>query len=208
MVPVKDGWMLLNAAVSIKETAVSVDGAYVTMQFDLDDKTVKVYHKYDFTGMPQEVTLDIAPESVNGMIYLPLRFVAETLGYKVGWDASIHTALVTEGNLTVKDAGLAIITDDISEILLYDIDGSLVKAVDKSEYTAIADACNTSIIENTMYPMMITGYRMEVKLHSGSSVSFISYGSETNTVASVTIGESHTSLHLRCPVIAKILIGK
>jgi exopolysaccharide biosynthesis protein len=38
------------------------------------------------------VTLDIAPTIREGHIYIPLRFVAETLGAKVTWDQSLYRA--------------------------------------------------------------------------------------------------------------------
>lgn len=37
------------------------------------------------------VSLDMAPEIVNGRTFVPLRFIAESLGVKVYWDESIKT---------------------------------------------------------------------------------------------------------------------
>lgn len=39
----------------------------------------------------ESVSLDMAPEIVNGRTFVPLRFIAETLGVKVRWDESIKT---------------------------------------------------------------------------------------------------------------------
>lgn len=40
----------------------------------------------------EPVTLDVAPTIREGHIYIPLRFVAETLGAKVTWDESLYRA--------------------------------------------------------------------------------------------------------------------
>jgi exopolysaccharide biosynthesis protein len=40
----------------------------------------------------EPVTLDVAPTIRDGHIYIPLRFVAEALGAKVTWDASLYRA--------------------------------------------------------------------------------------------------------------------
>jgi hypothetical protein len=41
-------------------------------------------------------TMDVAPEINNGRTMLPARYVAEGLGYLVGWDASTRTVLVSK----------------------------------------------------------------------------------------------------------------
>jgi len=41
-------------------------------------------------------TMDVAPEITNGRTMLPARFVAEGLGYVVGWDASTQTVLISK----------------------------------------------------------------------------------------------------------------
>lgn len=43
----------------------------------------------------QRVKLDVPPVNVNGRVFLPLRFFAETLGTKVEWDANTQTVTIT-----------------------------------------------------------------------------------------------------------------
>ncbi|QGQ96344.1 hypothetical protein EHS13_16375 [Paenibacillus psychroresistens] len=52
-----------------------------------DDRIAEV------NGLP--VTLDVAPTIREGHIYIPLRFVAETLGAKVTWDPILYRALLS-----------------------------------------------------------------------------------------------------------------
>jgi exopolysaccharide biosynthesis protein len=44
----------------------------------------------EVNGIP--ITLDVAPAIREGHIYIPLRFVAETLGAKVNWDQNLYRA--------------------------------------------------------------------------------------------------------------------
>ena len=48
----------------------------------------------DFIGKASN--MEVAPLTKNGRTYLPARFVAEALGYKVNWDASINTVTVSK----------------------------------------------------------------------------------------------------------------
>lgn len=43
----------------------------------------------------KNITLDVAANILNGRTLVPLRFVSEALGAKVGWDGSTYTATIT-----------------------------------------------------------------------------------------------------------------
>jgi hypothetical protein len=43
----------------------------------------------------QRVKLDVPPVNVNGRVFLPLRFFAETLGTKVEWEGKTQTVTIT-----------------------------------------------------------------------------------------------------------------
>ena len=44
----------------------------------------------------QARTMDVEPVLVNGRVYLPSRYVAEALGWKVDWDGAEESVLITE----------------------------------------------------------------------------------------------------------------
>jgi hypothetical protein len=59
----------------------------VTVKLTIDDKTAYI------NGKP--ITLSTAPfVSAEGATYVPLRFISETIGAKVGWDAKNFVALI------------------------------------------------------------------------------------------------------------------
>lgn len=47
-------------------------------------------------GIEQKIKLDVAPMIVNDRTLVPLRFIAESLGKQVGWDASSYTAVIID----------------------------------------------------------------------------------------------------------------
>lgn len=41
--------------------------------------------------------LDVPPKIINGRTMVPVRFIAETMGLKVDWDAANRTVVIGEG---------------------------------------------------------------------------------------------------------------
>lgn len=96
LVPMKDFSTKLNAEVTFdeKQNKVLIEDKYTTVELILGDKNALVHKKYDFSGIPLKVTLDVPAKLVNGIVYVPLRFVAESLGFVVNWDAKNAMAIV------------------------------------------------------------------------------------------------------------------
>ncbi|MFT9495372.1 hypothetical protein [Anaerosolibacter sp.] len=93
-------------------------------------------------------------------------------------------------------------TEDVKSIERYDLEGKLVNSeLNKEE---VVKAFNDSMIDDTSYIEMITGYRMVITLKDGGKVTITSYGDETRVVAMVR----DTTYHLISPEIAKILLNK
>ena len=79
-----------------KETAtVTIDGDYSSVKFAIGEKTALVYRKFDFTGLPEKVEMDVAPFVHDNEVYVPLRFAAEGLGALVEWDGVKKSVIVT-----------------------------------------------------------------------------------------------------------------
>jgi hypothetical protein len=57
--------------------------------------------------------MDVAPIIVNNRTYLPARFVAESLGYKVSWNQETETVLIIdEATQQLKDEMYNLLRDD------------------------------------------------------------------------------------------------
>jgi|LSQX01.3.fsa_nt_gb L,D-peptidoglycan transpeptidase YkuD (ErfK/YbiS/YcfS/YnhG family) len=44
----------------------------------------------------QSISLDVAPEIINGRTLIPVRFITESTGYKIDWDESTRTVLIKD----------------------------------------------------------------------------------------------------------------
>lgn len=95
-----------------------------------------------------------------------------------------------------------ITVDEVASIELYDIEDKLIEKEVNIE--AAVDAFNASMIDDTFYIQMITGYKMVITLVDGNTINLTSYGSEDRVVAS---GKDF-SYHLISPELGKILLDK
>jgi hypothetical protein len=97
LVPLNGVFEKLNAETRYdkEQNKVFIEDKYTTVELTIGDKIALVHKKYDFSGIPLKVTLDVPAKLVNGVPYLPLRFVAESLGAEVTWEGKTRTAAVT-----------------------------------------------------------------------------------------------------------------
>ena len=88
VVPVRGVFENMNAKVDyIPDTRqIFVYSRYGTLVFTLNDKYVQIGRK--------KFLLDAPAQIINGRAYVPLRFVAQYLGAKVGWDPVSGTAII------------------------------------------------------------------------------------------------------------------
>lgn len=88
-IPLRGVFDAIEAKVTwFKEThSIEIEKWYTTIRLTIGDRTAYV------NGKP--ITLSVAPFiSSEGSTYVPLRFISETIGAKVGWDAQNFVALI------------------------------------------------------------------------------------------------------------------
>ncbi len=95
LVPMRAIFESLGAEVGWDEATKTASGktATTTVSLTIDKKAAKVNNKV--------VALDVAAQIIEGRTMVPARFVAESLGCKVDWDAATRTVIIS------KDAGPA-----------------------------------------------------------------------------------------------------
>jgi len=77
------------------EGKIRIDSEYSTVELTLNESDAYIYRKFDFTGIPETIEMDVAPFVENGSIYIPLRFAVEGIGAKVDWDGLSKSVLIT-----------------------------------------------------------------------------------------------------------------
>ena len=77
------------------EEKISIDSDYSTIEMTVNEPAAYIYRKFDFTGIPETIEMDVAPFIENGNVYIPLRFAVEGLGAQVDWDGLSKSVLIT-----------------------------------------------------------------------------------------------------------------
>jgi len=92
-VPVK----YLGLALGVAEKDIVWDAATQKATLTLGDKKVELtIGSTSYTVNGEAKTMEVAPEINNGRTMLPAKYVAEGLGFSVGWDAASRTVLVSK----------------------------------------------------------------------------------------------------------------
>lgn len=94
------GYFVSNARTDNKTDAKSGNTTPVKLDSKLaiGSKTLKV----TVNGVERKVEMDVAPFIANNRTMLPIRFVAEALGFKVEWDDSTRTVILTDKDNVVR----------------------------------------------------------------------------------------------------------
>ncbi|MDR0905146.1 MAG: copper amine oxidase N-terminal domain-containing protein [Oscillospiraceae bacterium] len=103
-VPFRDLLTALGAVVSYDEytsAAIAVrEDLTISYVLGADDYSVKI------DGETRVISSDVKPININGRILVPVRFISESLGAKVGWDSAAQTVLIVDPYL-IKAANTA-----------------------------------------------------------------------------------------------------
>lgn len=110
------GYFGSNAKTESKTDSKS--GTTTPMKLDsklvIGSKTLKVI----VNDVEREVMMDVAPFIANNRTMLPIRFVAEALGFKVDWDHESRTVILTDKDNVVKipvDTNKIIVNGEVYE---------------------------------------------------------------------------------------------
>ena len=93
-----------------EQNKISISAPYLyqpLMYMYIDNPVVGVY-EYNAETMEtavEEVTIDAAPVLINGRTMVPLRFIAETLGFEVEWNEAERAIYLKSGEELIKMRG-------------------------------------------------------------------------------------------------------
>jgi len=117
LIPLEEAIDDLNATANYdaKNNKITIDEKYTSIEFTIGSKTACVMRKYDFSGIPEKVELDVAPVVKNETVYIPLRFTTETLGCTIEWDPKMRTAIINKNNKNEEVNYKIIESEDIKD---------------------------------------------------------------------------------------------
>lgn len=155
MVPVRKIFEVLGAT-------IEWDGTTQTVTATTEEKTMKLQINNNVatvtTGeITEELTLDAAPVVIDGRTLVPVRFISETLGLKVGWDDPTQTVIIMDTGIILevikRDAPIfyAMITEENIPVktaeMNFGVNGTL-------KYTHTEDKTNNSNIKFALTGLM------------------------------------------------------
>jgi len=73
---------------------VLISNKYMTIKLVVGSNKALVYHKYDFSGIPEEVMLDQPAEIIDNRTFVPLRFIFERFDALVSWEKEGRLVLI------------------------------------------------------------------------------------------------------------------
>lgn len=134
MVPVRKIFEVLGAT-------IEWDGATETVTAKTDEKVMKLQINNNVatvtTGdVVEEITLDAAPVVIDGRTLVPVRFISETLGLKVGWDQMTQTVIIFDTHIVleiIKEEAptfYAMLTEDVETVKTGEVDMDMTMTLD------------------------------------------------------------------------------
>ena len=96
MIPVRALVKTLGGKVSYQDKVVTFVLNGYTYQFTIGSTTVTVTSAEDGGKRLPDIVMDCAPYIKHSRTYVPIRFIAKALGYKVGWDEELRTAILLD----------------------------------------------------------------------------------------------------------------
>ncbi|MDR1559436.1 MAG: copper amine oxidase N-terminal domain-containing protein [Clostridiales bacterium] len=137
------------------------------------------------------ITLDAPPVIVNGRTLVPLRFIAETLGFEVEWDAQTRTVNINSGGGDLIEPRIGFITqeyagDNIAEIPYIEyaeernseidaINRSLNQGIQQQYEEFMSSADDVYWMEIKSYPFSADSQYLQVVV---TSVEYPTYGTD------------------------------
>ncbi|MDF2845279.1 MAG: hypothetical protein K0R00_3705 [Herbinix sp.] len=96
----------------------------------------------------------------------------------------------------------------ITKMELFSLEQVKVRDLIDKEKETIMQAFNGATIDTNFYIEMITGNTLKITTTAGYTITFTSYGSESNVVATIAYNNDTRTFHLVAPAIAKLLLQK
>lgn len=134
------------------------DGDTETVTATTEEKTMKLQINNNVATVikgdeTEEITLDAAPVVIDGRTLVPVRFISETLGLKVGWEQETQTVVILDTHIVleiVKEKAptfYAMLTEETTPVKTGEVDLDMTATL---SYTDAEEKANNSNIKLTL----------------------------------------------------------
>lgn len=206
MIPVRAVFQALGAEVSWdeKENTAWIKKDKMSIQLPIGTSTAYIHREDDFTGIPEEVKLEVPTLTVNDRTFITPQLLTAYFNVNVNWNE--ETSTVGVDDKAQQSNPVNIQAENVKKIELFSLSQEKIKEYSEDEIGTIVSGLNSSVIDDSMYIMMLAGNNMVITMKDDSSIQLTSYGSKTNIVMNGQLDGKSVSYHLVCPDIAAILL--
>lgn len=82
-----------------EKEVIKINGEHITIELTIGEDSAKVLRNITGTSKEEIIRLDVKPIFVDDNIFIPGRFIVETLGYEVDWDNSLRAMIINTENI-------------------------------------------------------------------------------------------------------------
>lgn len=217
LVPLRGVMEALGAQVEYdaQSRIIKVAAENITIELKVGSDLAKVTRTVDGTPAEENIKLDVPATIAQGRTFIPVRFMAETLGFEVNWDSERQTVVISgtlageteETGPSLAEMGLAIPVEKVKEMALYTLAGEKIKTFTRAEIEEIVADLNNSPTFTGFYIMMLVGNSITITMENGDTIQVTSFGSPDYVVLSGEVDGKTLSACLVAPEVGKILLS-
>ncbi|MDD2235145.1 MAG: copper amine oxidase N-terminal domain-containing protein [Desulfitobacteriaceae bacterium] len=220
LIPLRGVMEQLGAFVTWEEESqtVGVHTDSISIELLIGSDVAKVTKNINEIAVEETLKLDVPAAIVQSHTFIPIRFVAEALGFDVDWIEETETVTI-KGTLpenisiekeigsSLEEMGKAIPEEEVKEMTLSTLMQERIKSFDQEEINEIITSLNTSPTYSGAYIMMLAGNSITITLENDEIIQLTSFGSKGYVVLSGQIDGEAVSACLICPQVGTVLLS-
>ncbi len=152
------------------------------------------------------ISAKVTPPGDNVRVMMVITYPSKLIRIKSDTIKTVVGTIEDQSNTLSKLTGVTMNDTTLLKAELLSLDQVKLRDLTVTEKANIMKSFNEATIDPNMYVQMIAGNVLKVTTKDGAIITFTSYGSKTNCVATITIGNTSSTYHIVAPAIAELLL--
>lgn len=217
LVPLRGVMEALGARVEYNQQtrSIKVVAENITIELQVGSDLATVTRTVNGVPAAESIKLDVPATIDRERTFIPVRFMAETLGFGVNWNADRQTVVISgtlsedtgEIGPSLAEAGLAIPVEKVKDMTLYSLMQEKLKTFSPEETGEIISALNNGPTYTGAYILVLVGNSITITMENDDVIKLTSFGSKDHVVLSGLIEGKQVSACIIAPEVAAILLS-
>jgi hypothetical protein len=169
--------------------------------------TIHIDNIFYSTNETVTINASVTPPGDNVRVMMVITYPSTLIRIKSNTIKTI-VGEVIDAKTPSKEKWVTMDSNTVKTMEIFTIDQVKLRDVTGTEKEAIMKSFNEATIDQNPYIEMITGAMLKSTTNDGYTITFTSYGSETNVIANFEKDGDTRTFHLVAPAIAKMLLQK